>query len=53
MADVAADNEADSGSGGPNNVADGSATPEEDLERNDSERVTGTIFIFLQLFTNN
>lgn len=41
MADVAGENEADSGSGGPSTVADGNGTPEEDLERNDTERVTG------------
>lgn len=41
MADVAGENEADSGSGVPNTVAEGSGTPEEDLERNDSDRVTG------------
>lgn len=43
MADVAGENEADSGSGGPSTVAEGSGTPEDDLERNDSDRVTGNI----------
>lgn len=41
MADVAAENEADSGSGGPSNTVDGTATPEEELDRNDTDRVTG------------
>lgn len=45
MADVAGENEADSGSGGPNAVVDGNGTPEEDLERNDTERVTGKTFL--------
>lgn len=50
MADVAAEIEADSGSGGPSNIADGSATPEPELERSDSERVTGKLFLFTYLF---
>lgn len=49
MADVAADSEADSGSGGPSNIAEGNATPEEDSERNDTDRVTGEFTDFSSL----
>lgn len=56
MADVAGENEADSGSGGPSIVAEGSGTPEEDLERNDTERVTGAYSFpiqFIQSYHNS
>lgn len=46
MADVAGENEADSGSGVPSTVAEGSGTPDDDLERNDSDRVTGSLILF-------